>query len=126
MQAALSVADAAICTSGTATLEVALYAVPLVVIYKVSWLTYMLGRMLIKIKHIGLCNIVTEQTVAKEFIQSQANCKNISHEIICLLNDKQYRSLRKHELHNLRQKLASGGGSHQVANIVNQLVQDNA
>ena len=61
--------DAVLVASGTATLECGLYRVPMVIVYHVSTLTYLLGKLLVKVKNIGLVNIVAEKQVAIELIQ---------------------------------------------------------
>lgn len=73
----LSIADACVCCSGTATLEVALHQVPMVIMYKTSWLNYLIARAVLKVKFIGLCNLVVDAALAEEFIQSQATTQNI-------------------------------------------------
>jgi lipid-A-disaccharide synthase len=124
LQAALSIADTAICTSGTATLEVALYSVPLVIIYKLSAITYLLAKILVKVKFIGLCNIVAESEIAQELVQHDANADKISKEVDRLLNDKQYRADKLDALEKLRHNLNNGGGSAAVAEIVNHLTSN--
>jgi lipid-A-disaccharide synthase len=124
LQAVLSIADAAICTSGTATLEVALYSVPLVIIYKLSAITYLIAKIFVKVKFIGLCNIIAESEIAQELIQHAANANNISKEIDRLLNDKQYRADKLSALEKLHRNLNNGGGSAAVAEIVNHLTSD--
>ncbi|MEN8249432.1 MAG: lipid-A-disaccharide synthase [Bacteroidota bacterium] len=77
----LARADAAIVTSGTATLETALWDVPQVVVYKSSWLSYRIAKMLVKVKWISLVNLIAEDGVVKELIQDNCNETNISEEL---------------------------------------------
>lgn len=123
LKTTLSISQAAICTSGTVTLEVALFKVPLLIIYKISFLTYIIGRMVIKLKHIGLCNLVTDQVVSKEFIQSAATAHNISEEAIRLLNNKQYRQQTLTRLEQLRDTLSKSSNNKTVAQLVEKLVE---
>jgi len=91
----LAHADAAIVTSGTATLETALWDVPQVVLYKSSWLSYIIGRMVIKVKFISLVNLIINKEVVKELIQGACNAHNISIELNKLIKQKtDYSALR--------------------------------
>jgi len=83
----LSNATAALVTSGTATLETALFKVPQVVCYKTNWLTYFLAKNLIKIKYLSLVNILMDKLVVKELIQKELNKNSIKEELDILLND---------------------------------------
>jgi lipid-A-disaccharide synthase len=105
--AAITVSNAVMSTSGTATLETALLGVPLLVIYKMNPLTFQIIRRLIKIDKIGLCNIVAEAIVAKELIQHQATAETIDAEMERLLYDEAYHQERKQQLSQLRGKLES-------------------
>jgi lipid-A-disaccharide synthase len=92
----LTHANAALVTSGTATLETALFAVPEVVCYKGSFLSYEIGRRLVKVKFISLVNLIMDKLVVKELIQHDMNVKNLEHELHELLtNEKRIAELRK-------------------------------
>jgi lipid-A-disaccharide synthase len=84
----LSNATAAVVTSGTASLETALFKVPQVVCYKTNWLTYILAKNLIKIKYLSLVNILMNKLVVKELIQADFNKINIKEELDILLNER--------------------------------------
>lgn len=88
----MQVCDAIIAASGTATLEIALMAIPLVIIYKGSWLEYKIAKHLIKIPYIGLCNILANKKIVQELLQYDATPKNITEEIEKILNDTNYRT----------------------------------
>ncbi|HEX3168901.1 MAG TPA: lipid-A-disaccharide synthase [Chitinophagaceae bacterium] len=89
-------AKAALVTSGTATLETALFGVPEVVCYKGSFLSYEIGRRLVKVKFISLVNLIMDKLVVKELIQHDMNVKNLEHELQELLtNEKRIGELRK-------------------------------
>jgi len=88
---AINSCDAAIVASGTATLETALLAVPLVIIYKTSNIEAFIIRRLIKINFVGLCNILAGKEVAKELLQDDATPENIAEEITKLILDQAYR-----------------------------------
>jgi len=109
--------DAVISVSGTVTLEIALVGTPMVIIYKLSPLTYLLAKRLIKVDNIGLCNIVVGDTVVKELVQDQANPDEISAEIGKILSDSTYRAVITTKLAEVRKKLEHGGASANVARI---------
>lgn len=113
---ALQLCDAAITTSGTVTLEVAVMGVPQVIIYKVSPITAFIGYLVTNLKQIGLCNIVANQTVALELLQSKVKSTVISNEIIRILADKQYSLSIKEKLSQLKQSLQSDNASQRAAN----------
>ncbi len=85
-------ARAAVVTSGTATLETALIGVPQVVVYKTGWLSYIIGRLLIRVPFISLVNLIAGKELVKELIQGKANVENISEELLRLLQDAGYRA----------------------------------
>ncbi len=109
--------DAVISVSGTVTLEIALVGTPMVIIYKLSPLTYQLAKRLIKVDNIGLCNIVVGETVVKELVQDQANPEEISAEIGRILSDATYKTEIVDKLGAVRKKLEHGGASANVARI---------
>jgi lipid-A-disaccharide synthase len=83
----LSVAKVAVVTSGTASLETALFNVPQIVCYKTSWLTYWTGRMLIKVPYLSLVNLIAESQVVPELIQKEYNKTNLIKHLSELLED---------------------------------------
>ena len=95
-------AHAALVTSGTATLETALFNVPQVVCYKTSWISYVIGKALVKIKFISLVNLILNNESVKELIQSDLNKENLTDELSNILNDnhrnlifKDYKTLKE-------------------------------
>lgn len=109
--------DAVISVSGTVTLEIALVGTPMVIIYKLSPLTYQLAKRLVKVDNIGLCNIVAGETVVQELIQDQANPEAIAAEVGKLLTDHAYQAAIVGKLGEVRSKLGSGGASVLVARL---------
>ncbi|MFA7406081.1 MAG: lipid-A-disaccharide synthase [Pelobacteraceae bacterium] len=109
--------DAVISVSGTVTLEIALVGTPMVIIYKLSPLTYQLAKRLVKIDNIGLCNIVAGETVVRELIQEQANPVTIAAEIERVLTDQTYHATITRKLGEVRAKLGQGGASVLVARL---------
>jgi lipid-A-disaccharide synthase len=112
---ALQLCDAAIVSSGTATLETALMGIPMVIVYKTSPITYFLAKRVIKIPHIGLCNIVAGRQIVVELIQNEANFINVTDEISHILNDPIYRREMHQELLKIKALLGKGGGATQAA-----------
>jgi lipid-A-disaccharide synthase len=85
----LSIADAALVTSGTATLETALFRVPEIVCYKGSPISYAIAKKLIKVKYISLVNLIMDKQIVKELIQEELTTKNIKSELTELLFNEQ-------------------------------------
>ncbi len=118
----IQVCDAIISVSGTVTLEIALLGVPLVLIYQVSPLTYLLAKWLIRVDHVGLCNIVADKRVVREMIQHQATPLLIAEEIARILSDSSYAEGIRSGLALVRNRLGSGGCSARVAGIVQEML----
>jgi lipid-A-disaccharide synthase len=113
--------DAVVSVSGTVTLEVALVGTPLVIIYKLSPLTYQLAKRLVKVEHIGLCNIVAGASVAPELIQDDASPQRIAAEIQRLLEDQVNNAVRA-RLSRVRECLGGGGADLRMAKIIRDLL----
>jgi lipid-A-disaccharide synthase len=110
--------DVAMVCSGTATLETAILGVPMVIVYRVAWMTYFLARWLIKIPYIGLVNVVAEKKIVPELIQYDFTPQNLANEIMGLLQDKAKYSSMKDELVTVRYKLGDSGASENAAREV--------
>jgi lipid-A-disaccharide synthase len=115
--------DAIISVSGTVTLEIALVGTPMVIIYKLSPLTYMLAKRLVKVDNIGLCNIVAGESVVRELIQDDANPEKVASEIGAILNDSGYENTIRQKLAMVRLQLGQGGASLNVANLALRLME---
>ena len=118
----LQCCDAVITVSGTATLEVALAGVPMVIIYKLTPITYWLGRWLINIKFIGLPNILAGKGIVREFIQYAANAGNIADEIGRIVEDQAYAHEIIGNLLKVKALLGEGGGSAKLARVAKDMV----
>lgn len=114
---------AVMASSGTATLEVALLTVPMVIAYKLTPLTYLLGRWLVKTPFIGLPNIVAGKGIVKELIQHDASGEKLAAEILKILNDAGYRTAMRAELLNVKKRLGEGGGSKNMAVLALEMLQ---
>lgn len=109
---------AAIVTSGTATLETALFNVPQVVVYKANALSYWLAKGLIKVKFISLVNLIAGREVVKEMIQSAASPANVSDELAKLISDKTYRVKMLDAYQQIRKILDTGSASENTARLM--------
>ncbi len=101
--------------SGTATLEAAYFGLPYSLIYKVAWPTYFLGRLLIKVKFIGIVNILAGKEVVHEFIQADAEPCALSDEIIHFMVDEAYHEQIRESLLETASKLGEPGASRRAA-----------
>ncbi|MFC1708999.1 lipid-A-disaccharide synthase [Candidatus Omnitrophota bacterium] len=114
--------DLALVASGTATLEAAILNTPMIIVYKVSFLTWAYAKSLIKIPYIGLVNVVARKQVVSEFIQFGAKPKLISKEAVQLLRNKEkYTTLQK-ELSQIKTHLGSPGASRRAAQSIVSLL----
>ncbi|MCE2845410.1 MAG: lipid-A-disaccharide synthase [Sphingobacteriales bacterium] len=116
-QAVLQHADAALVTSGTATLETALYGVPQVVAYKGHPVSVWIARKLVKIRFISLVNLIMDTEVVKELIQDQMNAESLRTELDKLLQDS-HRNRLKTAYQELRQRLGVKGASKKAAKLI--------
>lgn len=119
----LRASDAAMVTSGTATLETGLMAVPMVIVYRVSALSYVIGRMLIDVEHIGLVNIVAGHRLVPELVQREATAENIAGAMTKMLEDPGYYEKLRTGLAGLRTQLGEAGASSRVASIVAEFLK---
>lgn len=108
-------AKAALVTSGTATLETALFKVPEVVCYKGSYLSYQIGKRLVNVKYISLVNLIMDKLVVTELIQDQLTVDNLKKELTALLHDEHRQQQLKNDYENLQQLLSAGGNASQKA-----------
>jgi len=122
---AIGCADVVMVASGTATLETALLGIPMVVIYKVSALTYYMGKIFVKVDNIGIVNIITGKTIVPELIQKEANPKRIAAEIIDILSHRGRMNNIKEELSKIRDKLGSPGAGERAAWLAYEMIEGN-
>lgn len=119
----LSVADAAIVTSGTATLETGIFKVPQVVVYKMGSVEYQLVSRLVKVKYISLVNLIAEKEVIKEMIQDDAQQEKVNDELQLLLNNDQYRAIMLKEYMSVFTTLDTGSASDNTARLMLQALK---
>lgn len=113
----IACSDLAIVASGTATLEVALLKVPMIIVYKVSLLSYVIGRLIVDVKNIGLVNILAGKTIVPELIQGEASGEHIAREALSILNNGERKQEMIKALAELREKLGESGASARTARL---------
>lgn len=118
----LSHSKAALVTSGTATLETALFEVPEVVCYKGSQISYQIAKRIIKLNYISLVNLIMDKEVVKELIQNEFNAKNLETELTKILDTDDSSQMRD-EFKALKQKLGGLGASDHTAELMLDLLQ---
>lgn len=118
----LSHAHAALVTSGTATLETALFEVPEVVCYKSSWLSYRIARIVVRhIKYIALVNLIMNREVVKELIQSDLNKKKLKKELTKIVRGGEKREKLLADYKELKALLGNQGASKNAAEIITSI-----
>ncbi|HET8541391.1 MAG TPA: lipid-A-disaccharide synthase [Anaeromyxobacter sp.] len=107
--------DAALVKSGTSTLETAIMLRPMVVVYRLSWLTYLVGRLLVRIAHFALVNILAGRGLVPELLQRDASPERMAAEIERLLGDRAAREAQLQGLREVRASLGEPGAAERVA-----------
>lgn len=111
----MNIANVAIAASGTVTLEASLLNLPTIIIYRVATLTYLLGKLLIKIPYISLPNIIAGRKVVPELLQHAVTPENIAQEVLPVLRDPKIKNAMLQDLLEVRQKLGELGAVERVA-----------
>ncbi len=114
----LKIAHAALVTSGTATLETALFKVPQTVCYKGNFISYYIARKIIKIKYISLVNLILDKPLIKELIQNDFNINALKQEFEKISLDQNYRNYLEDEYNQLKIKLGGKGASEKTAQLI--------
>lgn len=112
--------------SGTSTLEAGLFCLPMIVVYATNYLTYLIGKSLIKISNIALVNIVSGENVVEELIQNDINEQNVYQHCISILSDDSRYNMIKEKLSRLRANLGEPGASKKCAEIIYSCVLNEA
>jgi len=110
--------------SGTSTLEAGFFALPMIVVYKTSMLTYLIGKQLVTLDRIGMVNILLNKMVVPELIQHNANSENIVAEVSKILSDEQACLAIKQKLEEVKKKLGEGGASKKAANSILEILNE--
>jgi lipid-A-disaccharide synthase len=116
----LSVADAALVTSGTATLETALFKIPEALVYKTNVIEEVIVRSVVKIEWLGLVNLILNRNAVKELYQANMTIPKLSEELNRLLNDKDYRTELKRNYDELYNILDIGSASENAGRLMVQ------
>ncbi len=104
--------------SGTSTLESALFELPMVIVYKTGFITYSIGKNLVKVKNIGMANIIAEERIVPELVQNEANAESIYMECKKILSDTKFYNSIKQKLGKVKEKLGTEGASKRAAGII--------
>ncbi len=118
----LSIAHAALVTSGTATLETALFKLPQVVCYRANWLSYLIAKRIVTLEYISLVNLIMKKEVVKELIQADLTSKNIKSELKQIIDGpKRESQLKAYE--ELEKQLGGRGASDKTAHLMLQKIK---
>jgi len=113
----LSISHAALVTSGTATLETAIFKVPQVVCYKANWISYQIAKHIVTLDYISLVNLIMKKEVVKELIQGDLTTANLKFELKKILEEN-YREEQLSVYQELESKLGGAGASAKTAELV--------
>lgn len=117
----LAASDMSVIASGTATLQAAFLEVPMVVIYKLSPLTYLLGRFFVDVEHISLVNILSKRGVVLELLQQKASPEGITRELRKLIKDEPYRETMIKCFRSIKEPFSGLKASKRVAEILSEM-----
>jgi lipid-A-disaccharide synthase len=120
----MNLSDLLIMASGTATLEAAILGKPMVIIYKVSFISYWIGRALVHVKHIGLVNLVAGKGIAPELVQEDATPERIAKEALRILNDPALRQEMTESMIEVRKNLGEPGAVQRAARIAHRMLEN--
>ncbi len=122
--AALAQCEIAIVTSGTATLETAIFEKPMVIAYRAAYLTYILFRLFAKVSSIGLVNIIAGKEIVPELIQNAFTPEKLSEKVLALMKDEPQLQAMKDALRKVKSSLGEKGASHRAAEAVHRFMQE--
>jgi lipid-A-disaccharide synthase len=111
-------ANVGMVASGTATLEAVLSQLPFVLIYRVAWLTYLAARLVVKIKYLGMPNVLANREIVPEFIQHKAQPRALAAAVARLLTDKSERARMLSDFAGVVQKLGRGEAGENAADAI--------
>ncbi|MBA3030785.1 MAG: lipid-A-disaccharide synthase [Desulfobacteraceae bacterium] len=117
-------ADFLIAASGTVTLEAAIVGIPMVVIYKLSTLSYWIIKMFIRVKHICLVNLIAGKSVVPELIQKKAQPENIAQTVNDILHDPEKLCRMRDDLSDVKKQIGGPGASERVANLAMRVMEE--
>jgi lipid-A-disaccharide synthase len=111
-----------ITASGTVTLEAAIAETPMIIVYKMSPLSYWLARLLVRVEHIGLANLVAEKPIVPELVQHAASADEIAKKALRMIRDQQGLERMRFELRRVAEKLGDPGASKRAAEVALSLL----
>ncbi|MBF0528014.1 MAG: lipid-A-disaccharide synthase [Deltaproteobacteria bacterium] len=111
-------ADVALVASGTATLETALMLTPMVVVYRMNYLSYLLGRLLVRTDHVAMANLIAAERVVPELIQGEVYPGRIASELLKILESPEIRAGMVLKLNRIRDRLGKPGASRRAAELL--------
>ncbi len=114
-------ADVALVASGTATLETAILNVPMLIVYRMHWLSYRLARWFVKLPYFGLANVVANQKVAPEFLQKEVTPQALAQAAVALLTQPMLAQQQRRMWNEVRQRLGGPGAAGRAAEAVMQV-----
>ena len=120
---AIAACDAAIVSSGTATVETALLNVPMLVVYRVSPLTATLARPLVRTPFFAMVNLIAEKRVVPELVQDDFTPENVANETLQLLREPNAREAQRHGLEEVRARLGPPGAVERAADEIAEMLR---
>ncbi|UCH23407.1 MAG: lipid-A-disaccharide synthase [Deltaproteobacteria bacterium] len=115
--------DLAVVASGTVTLEAAICGTPIIIVYKISPLSSLIGKMLVKVNHIGLVNLIAGKEIAPELVQDKATAENITNSVLQLLENDSTLEKQRREMLRVKELLGGSGASIRVAEIATNMLK---
>jgi lipid-A-disaccharide synthase len=119
----LASADVALTASGTATVQTALHDTPMVIVYRVSAVTYQLGRRLVSVDAIGMVNLIAGEKIVPELIQDELTPEAVAREAVSILTDRARAARIRAGLARVREKLGGPGASRRAAAAILEVAQ---
>jgi lipid-A-disaccharide synthase len=113
----------AVVASGTVTLQAAICGTPIIIVYKISPVSALIGRLLVRVNHIGLVNLIAGKEIAPELVQEQATAENIRDSVLKLLKDADRLEMQRREMLKIKDLLGGPGASARVAEIAMDMLQ---
>lgn len=115
--------DVVMVASGTATLETAILGTPMVILYRMAHLSFLLGRVLVRLKYVGLVNIVAGRMIVPELLQGKATAERIAEEVFTLFSDEELKKEVKRDLEEVSRRLGKRGASERAAEAVEEFME---
>ncbi len=118
----INACDAIAAASGTVTLQITLMQVPMLIIYKISPITYQIFKRIVKFSYAGIANVIAGKEISREFIQADATAKNVSTELNKLLSDERYIAEMINNMQKIKNELGNKDGSANTARLAADLI----